>query len=178
MPRPTDGVSFRPMGEADLELLHHWLNQPHVLEWWREPLTLAATREKYGPYARGEVLTFPFLILWDGHPIGYVQWYRIADHPEYAVQVQVEEGAAGIDLFIGEPERIHRGLGALVIRRFLWEVVFPQPGVTCCVIGPDQDNRAAIRCYEKAGFRYLKTVQVQGEPAPEYLMRLDRTDLA
>ncbi len=165
------------MGEGDLKVLHRWLNQPHVLEWWREPLTFEGTQVKYGPYVRGEVLTYPFLILLDDQPLGYIQWYRIADYSDYAEQIQAEAGAAGIDLFLGEPEWVHRGLGGLVIRRFLREVVFPQQGVTCCVIGPDRDNRAAIRCYEKVGFRYLKTVQVRGEPAPEYLMRLDRNVL-
>ena len=39
-------------------------------------------------------------------------------------------------------------------------------------------NRAAIRAYEKAGFTYLKTVEIPDEDDPEYLMRLARADLA
>lgn len=41
-----------------------------------------------------------------------------------------------------------------------------------CVIGPEPKNTAAIRVYEKAGFRFFKTIQVPTEPEPEYLMKL------
>jgi RimJ/RimL family protein N-acetyltransferase len=45
------------------------------------------------------------------------------------------------------------------------------------VIGPSVKNIAAIRAYEKAGFRPLKLVPVPGEPDPEFLMRLTAADL-
>ena len=28
-------IEFRPLAEADLPLLHRWLNTPHVSEWWK-----------------------------------------------------------------------------------------------------------------------------------------------
>ena len=48
--------------------------------------------------------------------------------------------------------------------------------VDSCIIGPAQNNHAAIRAYEKAGFKYLKTVSIPGELEPEYLMRIGRED--
>jgi RimJ/RimL family protein N-acetyltransferase len=172
-------VSFRRLDEADLPLIHRWLNNDHVSEWYpvedvpKPPLDLV--RRHYLPMIRGAERTDPYLILLDGVPVGYLQAYMVKDHPEYARAVQVEDGAAGIDLFIGEESLVHRGLGPAVIRRFLSEIVFGEVGATCCIIGPQPNNRSAIRAYEKAGFTYLKTVRAPSSPGEgdEYLMRIE-----
>lgn len=40
-------ITFRQLGETDLELLHGWLNQPHVSEWWGGPQALQKVRSDY-----------------------------------------------------------------------------------------------------------------------------------
>lgn len=37
--------------------------------------------------------------------------------------------------------------------------------------------RQAKVVYEEAGFKYLKTIQVPEEAEPEFLMRIERTDV-
>jgi RimJ/RimL family protein N-acetyltransferase len=86
--------------------------------------------------------------------------------------------AIGIDLFIGEPDLIGRGHGPALIRAFLRDVAFPRYRVDLCVIGPALSNVAAIRAYEKAGFRFLKTYNEPETREPEhYLMELTRARL-
>lgn len=168
-------IGFRPLSEADLPLMHRWLNTPHVNEWYGEgDGSLACITEHYGPKIRGEEPTFGFLMLVDSAPVGFIQWYMIDDYSEYAQALQVETGAAGVDLFIGEAEFVHRGLGPVVLRKFVRDLVFADERTSCCILGPEPKNLAGIRAYEKAGFRYLKTVDVPGEPEPEYLMRLEK----
>ena len=142
--------------------------------WYATERTLAGLEQKYGPRIDGLDPTDPYLMLLDGQPAGYLQTYRIADYPEYARHLGVDRTAAGVDLFIGEADLTHQGLGCAALRRFLGEVVFASPVTETCVLGPDPRNAAAIRCYEKAGFRFWKQVSVPGEPAPEYLMRISR----
>jgi RimJ/RimL family protein N-acetyltransferase len=118
------------------------------------------------------------VIMLDGRPIGEIQSYRIDDDPEYAAQVAVGRPALGIDLFIGEPDCIGRGHGPALIRAFLRDIAFPRYGVELCVIGPTASNAAAIRAYEKAGFRFVKTYLEPDSREPEhYLMELTRADL-
>ena len=173
------GISFRQLRASDLRLMHRWLNTAHVRRWWyAEGSSYAEIEEHYLPAIEGREATKLFLILYEGEPpIGFIQSYRISakDDETYAGLVDVED-SAGLDLFIGDPEYLHRGLGRHVIRRFLSEHVFIDPGVEVCVIGPEPKNVAAIRAYEKAGFRFCKTIQVLGEPEPEYLMRLSRRE--
>lgn len=187
-------VTFRPLQEADLPRLHDWLLTPHVARWWyeAEPITLAWVADHYRKHIPVAMTSIPFHTTADGllepvwayvieyadAPIGYIQTYRIDQHTDYATAVAIDEVAAGVDLLIGEPEYVHRGLGAPLLRRFLRDYVFPDPAIESCIIGPEPANTAAIRAYEKAGFRFLKQVQVPGEPQAEYLLRLRRAELA
>lgn len=125
----------------------------------------------------GEDPTENFVIRADGRPVGFIQSYRIDDHPEYAAAVDLGEPAAGLDVYLGEPDMLHRGNGPELLRAFLREIVFERYG-HLCVIGPANANVSAIRAYEKVGFRHFKNVTVPGERHPEYLMRLPREDLS
>jgi RimJ/RimL family protein N-acetyltransferase len=167
-------IAFRSLTMNDLPLMHRWLNTGFVKQWYNEPWSYEEVVAHYGPRVLEQDATYPFIILYGETPIGYVQTYRIADTPEYAAAVQVDEDAAGIDLFIGDESYIHRGLGSHILTRFMQHHVWRLTGATVCIIGPEPKNAVAIRAYEKAGFRYLKTVQVPDEPQPEYLMWMNR----
>ena len=174
---PT-GLSFRELRLSDLHLMHRWLNATHVRRWWYdEGTSREEIEEAYLPLIEGKDAVKPFVILHENRPIGYVQCYRISaeDDEAYASLVDVED-SAGVDLFIGEAGYLHRGLGPHVVRRLLAEHVFSDPEIRACVIGPEPKNTAAIRAYEKAGFRFFKTIRVPGDPEPEYLMQLTRED--
>jgi RimJ/RimL family protein N-acetyltransferase len=136
------------------------------------------TIAEYRIAMRGEDPTDLFLIELDGRPIGQLQSYLIDDHPEYAAMVALDRPAFGIDLFIGEPELVGKGHGPALIRAFLRDVAFPRYGVDLCVIGPTRSNAAAIRAYEKAGFRFLKTyLEPDSREQEHYLMELTRSQL-
>lgn len=169
-------IGFRRLRPPDLPLMHRWLNAPHVARWWYgEDTSWRGIEEKYFPRIEDREPVEAYVILYDGSPIGYIQCYPISHDEEYARLVGVED-SAGVDLFIGEEDYLYRGLGSLVLRRFLGEVVFENESVKTCVIGPEPKNTAAIRAYEKAGFRYFKKIQVPGEPEPEHLMQLSREE--
>jgi RimJ/RimL family protein N-acetyltransferase len=172
---PMD-VSFRPLRSDDLPLMHRWINTPHVREWWEPLPTLAEVSARYAARIESREPTRSFIIECDHEPIGYIQTYRIADYPAYATQVQPDPGAAGVDLFIGEASRVGRGTGSRALREFVSSVVFADEAIDQCVIGPEPSNHRAIRSYRKAGFSYWKTIEVPGEHAPEYLMRVLRSD--
>jgi aminoglycoside 6'-N-acetyltransferase len=170
-------ISFRPLAYPDLPLMHRWLNAGEAFRWYgRKPTTLDEITAEYLPKIEHAEPTYGFVIQIDGQPAGYIQWYRTHDHPDYARQIDVPLDSAGIDLFIGEEQFLHRGLGPAIIRAFLREVVFADPRVGRCTIDPEERNTIAIRAYEKAGFHYLKAVQVEDEPSPSYLMELTREE--
>lgn len=164
--------SFRAVTPADLGLILRWYREPHVLEWYSfdEPQTLAGIEAKFANIFSGEDAVYAYFMLIDEIAIGYIQAYWIGDEDEYAQALQMDPRSVGVDLFIGEPEYVHKGLGSVILTDFVRQIVFDKMGAEYCVIGPEVGNRIAIRAYEKAGFRFLKTVDVPGERAPEYLM--------
>ncbi|HZQ37430.1 MAG TPA: GNAT family N-acetyltransferase [Dehalococcoidia bacterium] len=169
-----EAIGFRPLRRDDLPLMYRWINTPHVARWWDAAPSLADVEAEYLPAILDPGPAQCYAILLAGEPIGFIQTYLIRDHADYAAAVDVDPGAAGVDLFIGERALVRRGLGPRVLQQFIHTIVFARDEVRSCVIGPAASNAGAIRAYEKAGFRYLKTVVVPGEAEPEYLLELTR----
>ena len=167
------------MTTEDLPLMHRWINQDaDVRRWWsKDAGPFQKIVDKYAPRIAGKEPTRGYIIAHADKPIGYIQEYRIGDNPEWARVVQIDEAAAGVDLFIGEADFRDRGLGAALLREFLRQVVFARPGVASCIIGPEHTNVRALRSYEKAGFKYLRTIRDPNTGETDYLMRIRREDL-
>ncbi len=147
------GINFRPLRFSDLPLVHRWINVPHVSRWWYgDDTSWHGVEREYVPYIEGREPVEPYLILLDNKPIGYIQSYPISHDEDYARLIGVKD-TAGVDMFIGDED------------------------VRVCVIGPEPKNVAAIWAYEKAGFRFFKTLQVPGEFELEHLMRIERGEV-
>lgn len=169
-------VTFRLLTDDDLTQLKRWLEDPDVAPWYKSDSTeLEALQREYGDKIRGEDLARGYIIQVDGQDVGYIQCYVIDDEPDYARQIEVDEGAVGIDLFLGDPAVRNRGLGAVVIRALLDQVVFGEMSAPVAIIAPEPGNARAIRAYEKAGFVWQKTVPIVDESpsstGDEYVMR-------
>jgi aminoglycoside 6'-N-acetyltransferase len=148
-------VTFRPLRLEELPHLQAWLSEPHVSVWWGAPKTLAEVEAEYRPGIDGIEPTWHYIVSVDGRPIGMVQWYLWSSYPDEKEDgdIGVQPGEAGVDYFIGEPDMIGRGVGPLVIARFLDEIVFANnPDVTGVRTSIHAENRRSWRCLEKVGF--------------------------
>jgi RimJ/RimL family protein N-acetyltransferase len=158
----TGKLTFRPLQEKDLPLMHKWLNTPHVNEWWslegnHHPSPGEVTAH-YSPRIAAEENVFCYIIGYNDEPVGMIQSYDLDREPEEKKAFGIEEKCTGIDIFIGEKDYVHKGLGSGIIQQFLKDIVFADPAVECAVIDPQAENKAAVRAYEKAGFKYFKTI--------------------
>ncbi len=142
-----DGLSLVALTEADLPLIHRWLAQPHLAHVWNPPDEGIA--EIASHIARTHVA--PYLIVEAGDPVGYLQTYH-ANPDEFWAAHGLPRETYGLDLFIGPAERIGQGLGSRAVRLAIRHLA-SLPDAARLHIDPDPDNAAAIRTYEKAGFR-------------------------
>ena len=169
-------ISFHPLSLDDMPDMSRWLSDPDVAAWYGEGETsIEHLTAKYSPGIAGEEPTYGFISQVDAVDVGYIQTYPINGYPEYATQLQIEPGAFGIDIFVGEANYRGRGFGTVILKAFTQRIVFAEMGAIVAVIGPEPGNARAIRSYEKAGFAFLKTVYVIDEEDPhdtgeEYLM--------
>jgi aminoglycoside 6'-N-acetyltransferase len=153
--------------------LQRWLREPHVDRWWNGPQDLPAVYAKYLPRIDGRVPTFTFVIEQDAVPIGWIQWYRWADYPEHAAQIGAGQDSAGVDLAIGEVDRIGHGIGPRALRAFLDRIVFTNPAIVACITDVQTANHRSLRAFTKAGFTRTHTLQLAGEPYTREIMRFD-----
>ena len=171
-----NNISFKRLQLDDLQLIHKWLNEPHVHEWYEKDKenTLEEVKASFGPEISGEKPTVGYLISYENNPIGYIQYCKVNDYPEYGPYLGYDDNTANVDLFIGDIKFTGKGLGSMILRKFIKEILFTKDDIMTCLIDPEPTNIRAIKSYEKAGFKYVKTVQIPVEPEPSYVMELKK----
>ena len=168
-------IRFRPLTASDLPLLHEWLQREHVQLWWTDRETYDEVVQHYLPAIEGTKPTDLYLILSDDRPSGFIQTYRVSDYPEYRELVAVEDGVAGVDLFVAELELTGRGLGSKALSQFVSDILFSDPEIHACIADPDVENLASLRAFEKAGFHVVRRfVDPNDHNRLHALVRLDR----
>jgi aminoglycoside 6'-N-acetyltransferase len=139
--------TFTPLRPADLPRLRLWLMMPHVRAWWGDPD--AGIREIRRLMASD--WAEPMLVAWQGRQIGYLQAY---DAVSAAPEGDAVPGSFGIDLFIGEPSYVGKGLGTAFVGAYTDRLL--RGGRALSIIArPAPANHRAIRCLEHAGFHLL-----------------------
>ena len=174
MTKPSvSSFAFKKVTPDDLPLLFKWFQEPHIEKWWPVP-EKNEFFEKFLARIRSKE-TVPYLVFLDNQPIGYIQYYHIDRNLEKAgawLPAELPETTIGIDQFIGKPKYIGKGYGTAFIQEFIKHLAdVLEPKVTTIIVDPDPENLAAIRCYEKVGFKYLGTYARQHDSA--YLMKIE-----
>jgi RimJ/RimL family protein N-acetyltransferase len=126
-------VRLRALTEADAPELLRIHRTPEVRRWWDDP-------DPGFPFEDPDVTRLVIEV--DGAVAGLVQYWEEPD-PKYR--------HASIDLFL-DPALHGRGLGTEALRRAV-RILVEDRGHHRVVIDPAAANAAAIRAYEKAGFR-------------------------
>jgi RimJ/RimL family protein N-acetyltransferase len=162
-------ITFEPLHESHFSLLLKWLETPCVKKWWDQDVTytMELVREKYSSYVKGYKLEAAAqkpiqacIIYSDQNPVGYIQIYNAYDFPRNKPLSSLPESLGAFDIFIGEEDVLRQGLGSNAIKEFLrshdnqYSYIFTDP---------DSNNTAAIKCYEKAGFKKIAKQKDTGE---------------
>jgi RimJ/RimL family protein N-acetyltransferase len=151
-------ISFKKFTLEDVPLYYKWAEKPHVKNIWF--LEGYQPKEYILEKIAGNGIDYPFVILLDDKPIGHIQFWdvyardKIEPH-ENDYFTGESEGTYGVDLFIGEEDYLGKGYGTQTLIEFI-KLLFDKYHAKKIVIDPDADNIQAIRCYEKAGFRFTR----------------------
>jgi aminoglycoside 6'-N-acetyltransferase len=154
-------VTLRPLTRADLPLLGAWLREPLVVEWWHVDPAPAALERRYGPAIDGREPTALRLGLVDGVPVGFVQWYRFADEPEYTAElaaagVPVPPDAWSLDYLVGAEEHRRRGVGTALVRTAL-AAIGPGP----VLVPVHAENVGSAGVLRNAGLALVATADLE-----------------
>jgi aminoglycoside 6'-N-acetyltransferase len=127
-------VNLRPLADDDEAELRRIHETPEVVRWWGEP-------EEGFPWA-DEPESTRMVIEVDGVVAGLIQFCEETE-PRYR--------HASIDLFL-DPTLHGRGFGEEAVRRVA-KLLIEKRGHHRITIDPAVENVAAIRAYEKVGFK-------------------------
>jgi RimJ/RimL family protein N-acetyltransferase len=158
-------IELRGLVLADLVLVAGWLREPHVARWFLAGSSADEQLADLRASATGVEPTHLLLVLADGRPAGWCQWYRCADYPEWAVDTGAADGDIGIDYALGDPARTGRGLGTDLIAALVREVRRHHPDAAI-IAGPEAANTGSRRVLEKNGFALLDVRPLASEPSP------------
>lgn len=160
-------VTLRLMTEHDLPMLHDWLNRPHIARWWggdEARPTLEEVKAHYLPSVMREAAVTPYIAMLGQVPIGYAQSYVALGSGGGWWEDETDPGVRGVDQSLADPSQLGKGLGTRLVAALV-DLLFTDPRVTKIQTDPAPNNARAIRCYEKAGFKRMKTVVTPDGPA-------------
>lgn len=139
-------VRLRPVRPDDAVTLAAWDARPHVREATGDDDLADWDEELAGEPAWRDW----WMAEEDGRPVGIVQIADPAEEPTHYWGA-IGPGHRAIDIWIGEPDALGRGIGTIMMR-FALERCFAAPDVHTVVIDPLERNVAARRFYERLGF--------------------------
>ncbi len=150
-------IRIRTLKEEDFTLMLKWLTDVRVLEFYGgrdKKYTLETIKEHYTEKWQDEVIRV--IIEYNNIPIGYGQIYKMYDELYNDYQYpKTNKVVYGMDQFIGEIEYWNKGIGTEYIK-MIFEFLRKEKNADAVIIDPHKNNKRAIRCYEKAGFKIIK----------------------
>lgn len=158
-------ITLRDATIADLALLNHWDEKPHVIasdpndDWnWATELKL---KPDWREQLIGEV---------DGRPVAFLQIIDPALEDSH-YWGDVPENLRAIDIWIGEAEDLGKGYGTVMMNLAI-ERCFAPDDVTAILIDPLESNTRAHKFYERLGFEFVEKRSFGEDDCLVY--RLDR----
>ena len=145
--------AFRRADRSDDDLIGTWFHAPHVGEYWGEASTnvrdfrdAMTGRSDLFNYWIGQIDGVAFCLL--------ITTNAAVGSPEHLAPFVPDTGEAWtLDVLIGVPEYVGRGLAAPMLESFLRHVLIQKPTLRTVLIDPEARNSRAIHVYEKAGFQ-------------------------
>lgn len=160
-------INLRSATAADLDLLRHWDEQPHVIasdpndDWnWEVEL-------ERNPDWRKQLIAEI-----DGCPIGFIQIIDPAGEDSH-YWGEVTPDLRAIDIWIGEETNLGKGYGTKMMQLALAQC-FADSTVKAVLVDPLASNTRVHRFYERFGFQFIEHRRFGDDDCCVY--RLNRAD--
>jgi len=154
-------VAFRPLDlDADVELVHGWMQQPHVAPWWELEGPLELVRSYLERQARLAHLDQWVVTDDERRPFAYVETYRVAEDP-IAAYYDARPGDRGFHLLVGPPELLGSGMAQALVRGLVARLL-GRLGIERVVCEPDARNARMITLCRSLGGEVIATLDLPG----------------
>lgn len=164
-------ISFRNVSsEGDVKLLHSWMNEKHVVPYWKLDLPLSEYKLHLQNFLQDDHQTLLIGEI-DGVPVSYWESYWVKGDliKNY---YQFEEYDQGIHLLIGERDYLGKGYIYPLLLTIL-SSKFQVSETNRVIAEPDIRNKKMIHVFNRCGFTPIKEVELPDKTG--LLMFCDRS---
>ena len=166
--------TFKPVEAVDRNLVHSWLVQPYVAEWFYGT-GLQNTFRHLDEFLQGSSQSQYWLAYDKGHPFAFLITSAVSKPHDELTLWCIEEGEAiTLDMLIGDTAYLGKGLSHVLIQQFLLSQF---PHASEVLIDPEATNLRAVHVYQKVGFAIVGEFIPSHSPNPHYMMRLSMKKL-
>ena len=152
-------IAFRRLDvAADLELVHGWMQQPHVLPWWELGGSVDVVREFL--LAQAALAHLDQWIVTDDErtPFAYVETYRVPDDA-LGHLYDAQPGDRGFHLLVGPPELLGSGLAQTLVSHLVTRLL-DQFGISRIVCEPDARNTRMLALCRALGAEEIARLEL------------------
>jgi RimJ/RimL family protein N-acetyltransferase len=151
---PEHKITFEKLRESHLPLIHNWLQNPHVKEFWKVNSQTVKEAEEYFLKNSKVHLWIAYL---NDFPFAFLEQHLIGKDDSLSMWKSKSTLTYGMDLFIGEPKLLGQNLTSPLIKAFFINC-FNKP---CRILAnPEEKNQQAIHIYKSLGFRSEGILQI------------------
>jgi RimJ/RimL family protein N-acetyltransferase len=161
-------ISFRSLElDSDINFLYDWVNRPYTKRFWQLNGSKSLLYDTYRDILNNSH-AHSFIGCYNSQPVSQVDLYNIAadelkDHIDYVAD------DCGLHLLMLPPAQMSKGLSLIMLRHFI-RFYFSFPVAKRLYAEPDKENTLANRLASKAGFGFLKTIELSYKTANLYLI--------
>ncbi|WP_408011620.1 GNAT family N-acetyltransferase [Pseudalkalibacillus sp. A8] len=151
-------ISFEKVDyDRDLELIHKWMNEPHVIPFWQLDYPI----EKFSQHLQEALADEHQMLLLgslDGVPMSYWESYWAkGDVVEKSYEADTFD--QGIHLLIGDPDYLGKGYSLPMLEAII-EYQFQVPETPKIIAEPDIRNEKMIHVFERCSFERVKPIEL------------------
>jgi Acetyltransferase (GNAT) domain len=164
-------VSLRSLnlnkGYSDLDMIHSWVNQPYAKRFWQMD---GSCEVLLGNYKRllAHPMAHSYVGLINGKPACMIDAYSAAGD-ELKDHIDTRDHDTGLHLLMAPPRELKKGWSLAALQAFQ-DFYFSFPVAERLFGEPDRDNHAANQLSRRAGFEFLKCIQMSYKIANLYCL--------
>jgi hypothetical protein len=163
----------KAISETHLGILHNWINQSYSRKFWNMPISLAELTKDFLS-RKDSTISRSFFICHGKKHIAFFEVYHVTQS-ELADKFPSTKEDYGIHLLMAPPKDIlylHQRLGNVSLNVLLTiiDMLFSSQTVNRIIAEPDIENNAAQALAVKAGFQYVKDIQLLDKKAKLFIL--------
>jgi RimJ/RimL family protein N-acetyltransferase len=165
-------ISFRSLRlSTDLDMIHGWVNQVYARRFWQLNGTKTLVENTYADLLKNP-WAHSFIGLFNDQPVCQVDLYLVAGD-ELRSQLDAGPDDCGLHFLMSPPSQLPKGLTVHTLQAFLG-FYFSFQLAQRIYAEPDKENDLANLLARKAGFRYIKTIDMSYKTANLYCLTHDQ----